>query len=252
MEKIYTSMVIVTAIVLICCVVFMAASGRTARIMKNNTLHIEEKKSMEMCIEKQEKYIQAIRDKDSIMRRFRHDIKGHLTALEYYLQDGELEGAKDYIKEINVLMDKGTVKEYTGIGAADAIISEAQSRMKDKRIELLWNGSMSDVGEIKIFDLCTLFMNILNNAIEACEKLQVCDRQIICHVYRYENKIYIREKNKTVSKVVIGDDNIPVTTKEDKRKHGIGSKNIKDVVCKYNGQLIYKSEDGWFSIEIIL
>ena len=96
------------------------------------------------------------------------------------------------------------------------------------------------------------FANIISNAIEACDILELNDRYIDMSVSIYEGKVLISESNKLANALKFDEMGNPISTKEDKNKHGFGSKNIRAVVEKYGGELRYHIENEVFEVEIVL
>lgn len=103
-----------------------------------------------------------------------------------------------------------------------------------------------------MFDLCTIFTNILNNAIEACERLEHSDKVVEVVVNMDRGKLYIKESNKTNNSVIMGNDSNPISTKGDNRNHGYGCKNIRAAVEKYDGDINFSVENGMFCVEIFI
>ena len=91
--------------------------------------------------------------------------------------------------------------------------------------------------------------NILVNAIEACEKTS-SNRVVSISVQIINKKLCIIEKNTMSGNLVLDKAGIPVTTKNDKKNHGLGTKNIRDVVAKHDGMIKFTCEDGWFEIAL--
>lgn len=232
-------------------IVFGSVMVRLSYSVKRNSAYEKQQEIMSLYMERQENYISHVIQKDEEMRRFRHDIRGHINVLQYCINSGDIAKAREYVNEISDVITNGNLKKYTGISAVDAMINDMEKRIKDKNITLEWKGSIQEYKEIKVFDMCTLFVNLMNNAIEACEKLPD-EKKILINTYVYEGKIYISEENAYVGEINIGKDGMPETAKTDKKNHGIGSKNIKSVVEKYNGKVVYTVGNGQFKIEILI
>lgn len=233
------------------CIVFILVAMWLSVAVKQNAEHKKEKEMLKLYIEKQEEYIQMVIDKDTQMRRFRHDIKGHMTALHSYLQRQEMERAAEYIEKIENVMGASTVKSYSGITAVDAIVHDMMARMEQHEIKLVWEGTIPIDCSVNIFDLCTIFMNILKNGVEACEKLSG-ERIIYIYVNNYNGKLYVKEKNKMVGVLETDESGKLKTQKADKKNHGFGTENIRQVVERNQGYMNCQAEDNWFSIEIVL
>ena len=125
--------------------------------------------------------------------------------------------------------------------------------MEQKGIRFEWCGCKDKMlDKFEVYDLCTLFSNILNNAIEACEKLDDADKLIKIVVDFNRDRLYIKGSNIIKNSVELDKDGNPVSTKQDKNNHGYGCKNIRTVVRKYEGEIEFFVNDGIFVVEIIL
>ena len=233
------------------CIVFILVAMWLSVSVKQNAEYKKEKEMLKLYMEKQEEYIQMVIDKDIQMRHFRHDIKGHMTALHSYLKNQDLEKAAEYIEKLEHVAGASTVKNYTGITAVDAIVHEMTDKMQQQEIKLVWEGEIPSDCSVSVFDLCTIFMNVLKNGVEACEKL-FGERIIYMYINSYNGRLYVKEKNKIQGKLELDERGNIKTGKADKKNHGLGVENIRQVVERYHGFLEYQVKDGWFSIEIIL
>ncbi len=233
------------------CIIFYILFFWLARSVHRNEAYQHEKNMLSIYMDEQDKYIKLVIDKDNDIRSFRHDIKARMDVLDGYLMRQEYDSAHKYISKINEHYDNTRIDKYTGDIALDAIITQRKKQMDEQGIEFVWDGSDLEVPKEKeIYDLCTLITNILNNAIEACTSIHSEDKRIEMKMRINGEKIYFFERNKIIEKVDFDDDNNPITKKEDKRNHGYGSKNIRNVVEKYNGVLVYNVKDEYFELEI--
>ena len=236
----------------VCMIFFYLFIWLSTTIHKKN-VYQREKDMMSIHMNEQERYIKLVVEKDMDMRKFRHDVKEHMKLVHKYLEDLEYDEAKEYIKKMYEVFSESQIKRYTGVNAIDAIISEKKRYMEENGIVFNWEGSACEIPmRLEIFDMCTMFTNIISNAIEACEELEASDKCIDMSVSLYEDKIYIRESNKFLNIINFDENNNPISTKDDKTRHGYGSRNIRAVVEKYNGEIQYDTHNGMFTIEIVL
>lgn len=240
-------------VVSLICFSFLVILIWLAKSTRKNGIYIQEKKLMSLYMEDQEKYIRLILDKDENMRKFRHDMSAHMIALQKHIEIGQYDKALEYLKKHNEKFILGQVEQYTGIVSIDAVISDRKKYMDEKGIEFLWEGRLYEeiTDRIDVYDLCTLFINIINNGIEACERLSR-NKKLQMTVKMNIGKIYIKESNPICSEIKFDNKGNPVSTKTDKINHGIGSKNIREIVEKYNGIIDYSVSNGTFIIEIII
>ena len=101
-------------------------------------------------------------------------------------------------------------------------------------------------------DLCSLFGNALDNAIESVEKLPDSEQRLIhLVVTRKKNFVWIRVEN-TYDGGFQADGTLPKTTKADPRYHGYGLKSIYDTAEKYGGTAEISTQENQFTLKVLL
>ena len=106
------------------------------------------------------------------MRGWKHDWHNHIQALSAQLDSGEYKKARSYLDEINqsILTIDTVIK--TGNTMADAILNSKISLMKSKEIEVEAQAQVPSSLSVPDVDLCIIIGNLLDNAMEACAKLE--------------------------------------------------------------------------------
>jgi len=101
-------------------------------------------------------------------------------------------------------------------------------------------------------DLCTILTNLLDNAIEACEKLpETSAKKLSVTIRRINRFIMIQIANSCLEEPVMTKGNF-VTSKADRRHHGWGMKNIKSAVEKYYGTMEYEYSGNMYTVSVML
>lgn len=220
--------------------------------MSKQTYYKNKNAFYEEHIHLQEQHIRTVIENDKAMRSFRHDMQAHLTVMMEYCREKDYEKLEAYlvdVKENSGLYQKVT---YTGNSAIDAVISELLKSAKEKHVKINWKGTIPDKIEISIYDLCTIFSNLIKNAIEACEKFEEDDKKNVdVNVYPYESKLFIQVCNPVKEHPNVVDNKIE-TTKSNKALHGFGTYNIEIVAKKYGGNVTYTAENHLFLAEVLL
>lgn len=195
--------------------------------------------------EEQEKYIQEVRS-------IKHDMQAHLLVLQYYLEDGKYEEAKKYLQTMRSKEYEASVQRDIDVGNAlvNVILKEYLAKNNDK-IHFSCKGKLPRKTIVADYDWCTIFSNLVSNAVEACEKLHSTEKEIRLEISTDEKILRIIMRN-PVEWIVEKDMLENGTTKVDKATHGYGLRNIKGVVEKYNGEVKYICEDYLFSVEIMI
>lgn len=197
-----------------------------------------------------EQHYREVEDMYRKMRAWRHDFHNHMQVLSAYLESGNIDSAKEYLKEINHNLQTVDTVIKTGNTMVDAILNSKISIMNTLGIKV--DATAHVPAEIAVADIdqCIIIGNLLDNAMEACVKLEECDRFV---------RIYINVKNKThlymsftnsagIKQSKSG--NIFLSTKG--KEGGLGLYRVDGLISKYNGYLTRASEDGGFTTEVIL
>lgn len=236
----------------ILCIFFVIVLIWLTNSIRARDMYLHQREISKIRIQEQEKRFAFIKKSDEEIRRFRHDVNGHMIVLNNYLSLKDYNGAEEYLRKMGVRFDTDGSKSYVGIVAVDAVIDNYRREMISKNIEFNWEGhvDLSETG-IDIFDLCTIFENILVNAIEACERL-TDNKSVYISVNAINKKICVIEKNTMTGELMLDNEGMPVTIKEDKKNHGLGTKNIRDAVNKYSGMIKYGCENGWFEMMLCI
>lgn len=101
-------------------------------------------------------------------------------------------------------------------------------------------------------DIYTLFGNALDNAIEANRKIENAkNRWISVQIQRKKGIILIELINPYQGTVDFDESRMPVTSKADRESHGFGTKSIRSIIEKYDGQMIIKTEGQKYLIRMI-
>ena len=210
----------------------------------------------EYYLDAQKQHYEALSESNKEIRKIKHDMKNHLYCLQGLYESGNYEELGKYLHEMDESFQHIAVTNFVGHEIADAIISEKKHKAEEKNISLTAEGALYGV-ELAAIDVCTIFSNILDNAIEATEKLPEDKRRIVLKVGHNKNYLLISEYN-PIEKVPDISDNRIATTKTNSSNHGFGITNVKDAAAKYDGDVQLFVEDSkeygekYFHIEVML
>jgi len=181
--------------------------------------------------------------------RLRHDMKNHIIALSGLFQSKEWEKMGGYLKQLEGNgMETGG--DMTGNKAVDALLYQKRKRAEKEKVRWECDIQMPKVCCINEFDLCVLFGNILDNALEACERLRSDECGFINIQARTVKKCFLIEMKNSVNRMEMYTEGI--SRKENPQEHGIGLLNVSDVVHKYNGAMHTETENNTFVISILI
>ena len=213
--------------------------------------YVEQNQLKEEYIRTQQDYYKLIYEKDKEMRSFRHDVANQIGLLQMLVEQGKLEEAKQQLIGISHDFHQATVQKIqVGNEMLDAILSMMNQKAVEKGVKLEISGELQKEKGLNVYELCTIFSNAINNAIEACDML---GREKTVRIKLMEHNqslccIFENPANEVMYQAVIEGN----TTKEDAENHGHGVKNIRRAVERLEGEMEYRYEDGKIRLEIML
>lgn len=180
-----------------------------------------------------------------------HEFKNHLGCLQGLIKAGNYLEAANYIDNIS----KNWVEEIDYVNTNHVIVNSVlNQKIKQagrKGIPIVL--TLTDLSDISINneDIVTILANLLDNAIEACEKVNDAPRIIKLRFVDEKGKVTISVRNPVSEPVKVVGDRV-FTTKPDRNNHGIGMINIQNTVKKYHGENIYNCNNGYFTHSIVI
>lgn len=212
-------------------------------IVRDKQLKIENQKIKEK-IDIQYNYYLSLKKEQEKIDKFRHDMKNHLICIKNLAKTEESE---KYIEKINFEINQNTVDFNTGSPILDIIFYEKSLICIDKKIEYQFDVDYSKCEFIDVIDTCSIFSNLLDNAIEACDKITQGKRFISIKGNKINNFFVIKCENSKINDILYEGKNI-ATDKENKDLHGIGLKSIRDSFEKYDGVINIEISDEKFTL----
>ncbi len=199
-------------------------------------------------VRSQEEQIRVLHEK---VRHLKHDMKNHLMVLASYLNSSDLESAKAYTSEI---LDKlNSVHSYieTGNSLLNHILNEKFAMARERGIGVKAEVETLSFARMRSLDFSALFMNLLDNALEASLKEPEKQREIQVAVTARRGYESIVVKNK-INSSVLERNAMLASDKTEPESHGIGLRQIKEIVKKYQGMCDIYEEDGWFCVGVFI
>ena len=193
------------------------------------------------------------------MRAWRHDYHNHMQAIKALLEMKKMAELSDYLDNLEKDLDSIDIAIRTGNVGLDAILSSKVSIARKNNIDVNCTAKVPSNLSVPDVHLCAIVGNLMDNAIEACEKMKcgpgsegavdAAPRFIRIYIGLFKSQLYISVTN---------------STKEKKRRrvselvtkklgeHGFGLRRIDRLVAQYDGYVNRKNEPGVFATEVML
>ena len=213
---------------------------------QNETINREQQYKQQL--KSQSKHLDEMMVSQNELRKFRHDFAHHLATLTGYFSNNDCCGGIKYISNISdiIINDRGRIK--TGNIPFDAILNVKKSMAENKGIKFERKIQIPGDLHMEPSDICVIFGNALDNAIEACESVVNHKRISIAVIYE-NSSVYC----KIVNSAVINDKTRKLLThKKDKLNHGFGIENIKIALSKYNNIFNISYGEDEFILKFII
>ena len=192
---------------------------------------------------------QHSRDRQEYINRKYHDLKHQIAYLR----------AEEDPSRRGVFLDamEKEIKDYeisfkTGNPALDTILFGSGMQCAENSISLTCVADGRLLNFMDVMDICTVFGNALDNAIEHAKRIVDTEKRLIhVTVFSKQEHLVIRFENYMEGNLDF-DGTLPTTTKSDIEHHGYGLKSVKYVAAKYYGTMSVEVKNSWFVLQIVI
>lgn len=221
--------------------IFFLHMVNKSTIQENEIKLLAEKARVQMdCYEEINNYKNQV-------QRIIHDLKNQMMISRELETE---ESKRKYLDAFEQNFDGILSKVNSGNEILDLLIQKKAEECKKSNIEFQYDVEFTSGDFINLVDVGVIFGNIIDNAMESCERLDIPYKKIILCVVQLEEFIVIKIQNPV--QAVIQEKNRLVTLKKDKDKHGWGMLCLEEALKKYDGKYSYKVEDKQFSLTIFI
>lgn len=181
-----------------------------------------------------------------------HDVRYHCLSMAQMLEEGRYEECSRYIGRFRDVLVAETYTTFTGNRYVDFMLNYKKHEAKELGINTVINVDM--IGEAGTFhpeDINIILGNLLDNAVEACRKMEDGAKWIEIKISSRKKMLFVTVRNSYGSPPKTRNGSL-VSEKENARQHGLGLKNIREHVMKYNGTMNIQFADHIFTVEIMI
>lgn len=198
--------------------------------------------ALEQQLQFQAKNMESASQLYTAQRHKVHDFRAHLNTLQGLLENQEYDAAEQYLNSVTQEQTDRLFLVNSHHAILDALFNTKATEAIQKGIEIDFELNDLSTLPFDVSDMVVLFSNLLDNAIEACEKI---NSNRVIRVSAVLKQSFLFSIRNTTLPVEIKNDTIK-TTKPNAHLHGFGLSNIKLILNKYHADFVMDYEDGWF------
>ncbi|MDD6207693.1 MAG: GHKL domain-containing protein [Clostridiales bacterium] len=219
-------------------------------ILKERQIQIYQRKQEQ--VQNQLELYENMESQYQRQRSMIHDYKNQMLCIQGLLEKEKESEVREVVRSLSQELCHSMPVVDTKHNIINVILNQKYEYAQRKGISIsLLVNDLSDI-QIAKKDLVVLLSNVLDNAIEACEKLNTGKKPLITFkMLKEEGQIVMSVKNPVLENVVIQKNHI-TTTKKDQNDHGIGLENVKEAVEKYDGILSMQCRNGEFIFTAVI
>lgn len=217
--------------------------GAVILLKVSNNISREKELEAKIYLKEQQQYYEYLERRERNTKKFRHDVRNHLELLTEFIAKKQYKEVDEYLERINIKIDELGNAISLGNGIAEAIVNKYYYQALNLGINMKVSGAFPTECRIDAFDLCTIFSNILSNALEAASE---SEKKMVYLDCRYNDKNIIINIRNTYKDQGQFKDNYFVTTKSNREYHGFGLENVKECIERNNGLIDIEVEKEEF------
>lgn len=188
----------------------------------------------------------ALNDAYAVNAKLFHDIHNHIGALRQMLMHQKYEEALVYLEELQAPVRDMTDRIWTGDETVDYLINSKMAAAVSKEIAMQVQVEFPRHTNVKSADLCAILGNLLDNALEAAQKVKEPEKREISLTIRRINQMLVLKVENTCNGYFEEKNGQLQTTKEEKGLHGWGLKSARTAAEKYDGTIRTNKEGNRF------
>ena len=208
-----------------------------------------ELEAMENLLNRQYEQYRQFDANNKAMHQIYHDLKHQI---DFIRNEKSASKRESYLAEMEKVVTLRDAEMNTGNAILDTVLTSKSLRCAEEGIVMTCFADAHDMGFIDMMDICSIFGNAIDNAIECVEKIADKNMRLIKLTVRTQNRFLLIRVENCTDKAIDLNGGQPVTTKENKESHGYGIKSIRKAAEKYGGCMTLEQQDGWFIMTVLI
>ena len=178
-----------------------------------------------------------------------HDLKHQIAGLRAEMSEEE---RTKWLDSLEQELESYSPELETGNSVLDTLIAGKMMNCRANNIKITCVADGDILDFMHVADICTVFGNALDNAIESVSLIEDPEKRLIHLSITQKRNFVLIQINNYCEGTITMKNGYPVTTKADKGNHGFGLKSIRYTVEKYHGTLTFDLKDNWFELKMLI
>ncbi len=209
-----------------------------------------ESEKAESILKEQKLSLENQLENQQLIRKIRHNMRGHTITLQGLLKSGKSDEALKYLEDMEQSMKTSDVKVCDN-PYINAQLSYYIEKFRKIDTELSCDIKIGEEEIPSIHSICNILSNALQNALEELENLPPENREISLQMKYNRDYLIFRLKNSCREGFTVEKGTIPPSTKKDKG-HGYGLGSIKETAQDLGGDMICYTEKNDFVMDVMI
>lgn len=182
-------------------------------------------------------------------RRYRHDMRHHLTLLQTLAVEGDMPRIQEYLHTAQSDLEAVTPVRYCENETASLLLSSFDARARQMGVTLKVDAKLPESLPLSETELCGLLSNSLENAITAASQVsENVEKIVVLRATIYQEKLLLSVENPYTGEVPMKD-GLPQASRAG---HGYGVRSIAAIAEAHGGQTLFTPKDGVFTLKVML
>jgi hypothetical protein len=194
-----------------------------------------------------------IKNMHADLQKWRHEYKNNLIVLRGYVESEDFPGALDYIDGLAGAQLIGKPMIRTDNAALDAIINSKLWLAEKRGINVSAQSAFPESGVVRVTDgdLCSIIGNLMDNSIEACDRMpEGAQKFITFELLVRENNLFLSIYNSFAGK--ISRDGEEYMSSKSRPHGGVGIKYVDSILARYEGYAMREYNNGVFATQVMI
>ncbi len=186
---------------------------------------------------------EILEEKQQKLLLMRSDLEKRLDEIRESLRQGEQETAQREMDEFQESLEKTRPVTYCSNAIVNAVVHEKKKKLHDLKVKTEIDLKVPRGLEIDPLHLCSIFSNLLDNALEALSELPPEQRSFEMHAEIKGAYLFVRVKNTATKEHAF---------RKRRKGHGYGTWILEYISQNYEGNYQAKYENGWYTVTIMI